>query len=79
MLTVGGDQVHYPGEFGMLTVALQTVKILLNSVISTPGAIYMNFDIKDFYLDTLTKRSDYMRLKPSDLTKDFIKKVQTHC
>ena len=35
-LTVGGDIVYYPGDRGTPTVALLTVKLLLNSVISTP-------------------------------------------
>ena len=52
-LTVGGDRLHYPGDCGTPTVDLLTVKLLLNSVISTAGARFMTIDIKDFYLNTL--------------------------
>ena len=34
-LVAGGDRVHYPGDVGMPTADLLTVKLLLNSVIST--------------------------------------------
>mgnify|MGYP000951902412 CR=1 FL=1 len=37
-MTVGGDRVDYPGEVTTKTTDLATAKILLNSVISTPGA-----------------------------------------
>ena len=51
-LKVGGDRVHYPGDYGNPTVKLLKVKLLLNSVISTPGSRYMTLDIKNFYLNT---------------------------
>jgi Reverse transcriptase (RNA-dependent DNA polymerase) len=54
---------------------LATVKILLNSVISTPGARFMTLDIKDFYLNTIMKWEDrvYMRI-PERAIPDSIKK-----
>ena len=72
-LTVGGDIVHYTEDCRTPTVDLLKVKLLLNSVISTPGSRYMTLEIKDFYLNTPMKQSDYMRLKLSDLPEDFIK------
>jgi hypothetical protein len=51
-LTVGGNLVHYPEKVSTPTADLSTVKLLLNSVISTPGARFSAFDIKDFYLGT---------------------------
>ena len=51
-LTVGGNLIVYPGDCGTPTVDLLTVKLLLNSVVSTPGAKFMTIDIKDFYLNT---------------------------
>ena len=36
-LTVGGNRVNYPGDCGTPTVDLLAVKLLLNSVISTPN------------------------------------------
>jgi hypothetical protein len=51
-LVAGGNRVHYPGDAGMPTADLLTVKPLLNSIISTPGAKFFTMDIKDFYLNT---------------------------
>jgi hypothetical protein len=53
-LTVGGNLTVYPSDCVTPTVDLLTVKLLLNSVVSTPGARFMTIDIKDFYSsDTL--------------------------
>ena len=46
---------------------------MINSVIYTPNAKFMTINIKDYYLNTLTKKFEYMKLKFSDLPKDFIK------
>jgi hypothetical protein len=53
-LVVGGNRVHHPGNAGAPTTDLLTVKLLINSTISTPNAKYMTMDIKikDFYLNT---------------------------
>ena len=37
-LVAGGDRIHYPGDAGTPTADLLTVKLLINSIISTPGA-----------------------------------------
>ena len=62
-LAVGGNLISYPGDCGTPTVDLLTVKLLLNSIISTVGAKFMTIDIKDFYLNTPMARYEYMRLK----------------
>ena len=49
------------------------VKLLVNSVISTPNVKFMNIDIKDFYLNTSMQRFEYMKLKLSNLPADFVK------
>jgi hypothetical protein len=40
-LVAGGDRVNYPGNAGTPTANLFTVKILINSIISTAGAKFM--------------------------------------
>ena len=60
--TAGGDRIKYPGDVSTKTSDLSTAKILLNSVISTPGARFMGLDIKDFYLNTHMERYEYMRI-----------------
>jgi hypothetical protein len=51
-LTVGGNLVHYRDKVSTPTADLSTVKLLLNSVISTPGARFATFDLKYVYLRT---------------------------
>jgi hypothetical protein len=51
-LTVGGNLIHYPVKVSTPYADLAAVKILLNSVISTPYARFATFDLKDFYLGT---------------------------
>ena len=72
MLVARGNKVHYPGDAGTPTANLLTVKLLLNSIISTPNAKFMTMDIKDFYLNTPMARFEYMQLRLSDMHKDVI-------
>ena len=60
--TIGGDRIKYPGEVTARTAELESVKVLLNSVVSTPGAQFMTIDIKDYYLGTPMDRSEWMRI-----------------
>ena len=71
-LTVGRGRVNYPGYCGTSAVELTTVKILLNSIVSTLNATFMTIDIKDFYLNTPMDRSKYMRLKLIDLPESVV-------
>jgi hypothetical protein len=49
-LVAGGDRVHYPFNAGTPTANLLSIKLLINSVISTPGARFFTVDIKNFCL-----------------------------
>eukprot|EP00804_Cyclotella_cryptica_P028368 CCRYP_016432-RA/>CCRYP_016432-RA protein AED:0.27 eAED:0.27 QI:0/0/0/1/1/1/2/0/586 len=51
-LTVGGNCINFPGDCGTPTADMITVKIVLNSVISTKNAKFMTIDIKDFFIST---------------------------
>ncbi len=64
--------MHYPGDAGTPTADLLTVKLLLNSIISTPNAKFMTMDIKDFYLNTPIARYEYMQLRLADMPEDVI-------
>ncbi len=46
--TVGGDRINYPNEVATPTADSLTVKLMLNSIISTPNARWMMVDIKKF-------------------------------
>jgi hypothetical protein len=76
--TVGGDRLEYPGKVSTPTADLQTVKCLLNSVVSTPGAEFMTVDIKDFYLGTPLDRYEYMRIAAKDIPECIMLQYELH-
>ena len=60
--TVGGDRIIYDGDVATPTADLTTIKLLLNSTLSTADAKFMTIDIKDFYLNTPMENYEYMRI-----------------
>jgi hypothetical protein len=73
-LTVGGDQIEFPGDKSTRTAGLTTAKILINSVISTLGAKFLVIDITNFYLNTPLGRFEYMIINFSSLPQETIDK-----
>jgi hypothetical protein len=71
-LTVGGDQIEYPGDKSTRTAGLTTAKIIINSVISTLGAKFLVIDIKIFYLNTPLGRFEYKVINLSSLPQETI-------
>lgn len=56
----------------MPTAAITIVKVLFNSVLSTPLAKFMNIDIMDFYLETSMEDPEYMWLPRWVFPQEFI-------
>ena len=71
-LTMGGDKINVPMDCGTPTANLLTVKLLLNSVVSTPGAKFLGLDLKDFYLNTPMDRPEFLRMKIETFPEDVI-------
>jgi hypothetical protein len=74
ILTIGGDQMEYPGDKSTRTAGLTTAKILINGVISTLGANFLVIDITNFYLNTPLGRFEYMVINLSSLPQETIDK-----
>ncbi len=55
-----------------------TVKIHLNSIISTKGARYCTINLKDFYLNTPMARLEFMRMKLAEIPKEFAQTYKLH-
>lgn len=64
--TYGGDLSDYPYSVTAFTADLQTIKILLNSVV-TDNDNFMTCDVKDFYLGTILPHKEYMRIHRSQI------------
>ena len=71
-ITARGDRIHCPFDCRTPTTDLITVKMLTNSIISTPHAKWMTLDIKKIYLNTPTKRKEYMHMDLSNFTEDVL-------
>ena len=71
-LMVGTDRINYPGDVSRPTSCLLTVKLLVNSVISTEGSEFMTLDIIIFSLNTPLAQYEYLRLKLSNFSDDVI-------
>jgi hypothetical protein len=78
-LTVGGDQIEYPGDkstrtAGVTTAGVTTAKNLINSVISTLGAKFLVIDIENFSLNTPLRQFEYMVINLASLPQETIDK-----
>ena len=71
-ITIGGSIIYYPGDVGTNTATLELIKVLLNSVLSRKGARFSTTNLKNFYLDTPMKDSEYVRIKVADIPEEFI-------
>ena len=71
-MTIGGNLLDYDGNTRAPTADLVTMKLLLNSVLSTPGAKFMTIDIKNFYLETKLKDKQYMVLPLNLIPQEII-------
>ena len=77
-ITVGGDRINYPYTVTTETAEITTHKLLLNSVVSTPGAKYMTADIGNFYLGTPMDRPEYMFLPLSYIPDEIVQEYELH-
>jgi hypothetical protein len=60
--TVGGDRIDYKGKLSTPTANLETIKIVLISIVSTLTAKMLTAGIENFYLGTPMDCYEYMRI-----------------
>ena len=61
-ITVGGNKLDFCGDASAVAASLATVKLLLNSVVSTKGAKFTTDDIKDFFYASFLPDPEYMNM-----------------
>jgi hypothetical protein len=71
-LTAGSDRINHPRNKATPTANLITAKLLINSTISMPGAIFLGINLANFYLNTPTPNPKYMRLQLDIIPKEII-------
>jgi hypothetical protein len=73
-ITIGGNNIMYPGDLGTPTGSIELVKLLINSVLSQRNARLATMDLKNFYLNTPLNQPEYVRIKLADIPLEFIDK-----
>ena len=71
---VGGNLIDFPGNTSTPTADLLTAKLLINSTISTPDAMFLGIDLANFYLKTPMADPEYMRIGLEIIPKEIIVK-----
>ena len=71
-ITIGGITITYLGNCGTKTGSLETVKLMLNSTLSTPDARFMTTDLEIFYLMTPLDRPEYAHIQLSVMPQEII-------
>ena len=71
-VTVGSDNLNYPGVKSTHCASLTTTKCLINSTLSTPRSKFLVLDIKKFYYNTPMNRYEYMCLPIHSIPDDII-------
>mgnify|MGYP001194173132 CR=1 FL=1 len=74
-LTVGGNLLSFEGDLCTETTDSMSIKMSLNSALSTKGAKFMTVDMKNFCLGTPMDVHEHMKIK-CDLMPQEIKKIQ---
>ena len=59
-ITVVGDRIHRDYDISAPTCSLPTIKLLWNSVLSTPETKYFTIGISNFYFDSPLEKPEYM-------------------
>ena len=71
-MTAGGNLLEYNGKTSTETASLETIKIHLNSTISTKNAKYVAADIGNFYTNSKLDSPEYMRIHLSLIPQEII-------
>ena len=62
-ITVGGDKFDFCGYASSVAASLATVKLLLNSVVSTKDSVFTTADIKYFFHASFFPDPEYMKMQ----------------
>jgi hypothetical protein len=66
--TIGGDRIDYPYTTTAITAELESIKLLLNAMISD-NAAFSTVDLEDFYLGTTLPHPEYIRIPAKFISK----------
>ena len=73
-LIVGDNKLSYEGPVSTPTAYLTTAKLHWSSVMSTPDGKYLIVDFKNFYLNNIMNKAQYLKIALNILPQDIIDK-----
>ena len=68
--------MDFCGDTSSVAASLATVKLLLNSVVSTKGSKFTTADIKDFFFASFLPDPEYMKMKLKIIPQEIIDQYQ---
>ena len=71
-ITIGVNTINHTGNYGTKTGSLETVKLFINSTLSTPAAEFMTLDLANFYLNAPLDRPEYKHIQLSVIPQEVI-------
>ena len=71
-ISIDGNRITFPGDVGTPTASLDFAKLVFNGVLSHPRAKFTTFDICNFYLQTPLDRPEYVRIRLSNISDEFV-------
>jgi hypothetical protein len=69
--TIGGDRIDYPYTTTAITAELESIKLLLNAMISD-NAAFSTVDLEDFYLGTDLPHPEFIRIPVTFIPKKVL-------
>ena len=75
-ITVGGGKLDFCGDASSVAASLATVKLLLNSVVSTKDGKFTTADINDFFHASFVPDPEYMKMKLKIIPQEIINQYQ---
>ena len=75
-ITVGGNKLDFCRDASSVAASLATVKLLLNSVVSTRGTKFTTADIKVFFNASFFPDPEYMKTKMKIIPQEIIDQYQ---
>ena len=62
-ITCGGDKLEYRGDTTTHSATMETIKLQLNNIVSTPGARAATGDISNMYLNSDLPEAEFVRFR----------------
>ena len=77
-ITIGHNRIIYPGNVATPISSLKLTKIIINSVLFRHRVKFACFDVKKLACKNPMDRSEYVKIKITDIPAEFVDKYNLH-